>query len=410
MSEEEGESEKSKKQLKSNYTSRKTFNNSATIRNNLDPRQNRNNNANKKSFSNQSFNKRKLNNDEDDLLLVSNHQDSSNKTVMDEKNSVSNNPLDFLTKFINNSANDTQISTIKNDITGSTTSKSSSTNLSYLVDSLKKFVNTSTSKQNSNYPDNYIPHQQSQFYDNSINNSFMHQSNIINQQRSTTPTKDEIFQQQHQQNLIQSIPPLPQLQAPIDSNTPYPQLPYTHPISYQPNQMIYQPIFLQASPLHPSSQHQPLMLIDPNNCYQHSSNSKLIINSPLSSTTTNLTSNTNNILNKPNSPNNPTYWASTSQQSLNGFINTQQREPFNKETSINFMNNDSKHTNNNRNSNKKNCFEDQDNDKLNTKSNTSNLKHQQHKIPTINSQRDRETNYNRNNNNNINGSGKSNRY
>ncbi len=139
----------------------------SAIRNYLDPRQNRQSNrANARS----SGERRKYNDDDSDndiKLNSSSSKDESSLTPVRDEHSPSlntaktadtpngNNPLDFLTKFINKSSSIQSIQIPSVGITNNNgnvsqlaSSSSSSTNLSYLVNSLKKFVNTNTSTHN----------------------------------------------------------------------------------------------------------------------------------------------------------------------------------------------------------------------------------------------------------------------
>lgn len=170
------------------------------------------------------------------FFFISKDEHSPNKP------SASNNsyPLDFLTKLINKSAgNDlpaaagggnaplksspTAVTAASTALPMSTNATaSSSANLSYLVDSLKKFVNTGTTSANANNTNSnthntagntntnstYVSQQSgssggggvAQFYDHPLNsqNSFI-------QQRSATPTKDELYQHAGNKALLTPI-------------------------------------------------------------------------------------------------------------------------------------------------------------------------------------------------------------
>ena len=133
-------------------TSSSSSNNS--IRNNLDPRQNRH--SNRKSpepppppptkapesskTKTPESNKRKSSGEESS---DKHHKTESSSTPVHDENQ-GNNPLDFLTKFINKSASNTTSPAppLPAASSKSTASNSSSANLSYIVSSLQKFVNT----------------------------------------------------------------------------------------------------------------------------------------------------------------------------------------------------------------------------------------------------------------------------
>lgn len=441
MSDDEEDSDLKKKSLSKNRSKSPPYlstsaaassSSNGSIRTNLDPRQNRHShhshhsNKNKTNSSSSSsssskpnqINKRKSY--DDDLRI---DRDRSNTPVKDEHSPVinkpipnnTNNPLDFLTKFINKSSTSSE-SPIQTTAVNASNS-SSSANLSYLVDSLKKFVNTSATNNNNNtnYETNsFVPQQtNSQFlYDHPLNNqtSFIQQTpNPIIPQRSATPTKDELYQ------MPPILPPLPidtmhnQAPGPTSPYLPQPFHPMMYPPNHPQNQMMY-PMYLQAPPPPPPppmtgipAPQMPLMMIDPNNCYQYPSTSqsnKMIISPPLSSASTTSSTSSNPIGNQANSPTGQTqYWNASNFNQME--TDYDKRASFGNDSIRNDYQSPYKRKFNN--------YYDNDNDynKFNNNNNNSGVKQQQHqqsqsfnRIPTINSQRDRGNSFSETNSNN----------
>ena len=256
-----------------------------SMRNNLDPRQNRLN-LSKANSSERHASKRKYGDDE--LKLTTKDEDSS--TPVRDENSPSlntasnepkgNNPLDFLTKFINKSSSIQTIQIPSIGISSSSLSSSnmsagsSSTNLSYLVNSLKKFVNTNTTSHLDLSQQGLVSGQQQQqqpysgqYFDPA--NSFQAQyGNEQQHPRPDTPTKDEVYQ-----------PPLPPSTSPqfvMSQQAPPPPLP---PPQSLPFHSMYQmqppppppPMNMMSIPPPPPPPlgTSPQLMIDPNSFHQN---------------------------------------------------------------------------------------------------------------------------------------------
>lgn len=167
-------------------------------------------------------------------------RERSNTPVRDENpeysSQSSNSPLDFLTKFINKSSNQSETTS-----TVQSTSQTS-TNLSFLVNSLQKFVNNGNSSGFTQSNEYYNP--------SSIN----YQNSYLNQDsnRPGTPTKDEVYQppmmlgqpQAPSYNpMMVPAPPPPQpyqmYQPPMNMIPPPPPPPMGVPVP--PNQLMIDP-------------------------------------------------------------------------------------------------------------------------------------------------------------------------
>lgn len=175
-------------------------------------------------------------------------RDRSNTPVRDENpdhsSQSSNSPLDFLTKFINKTSNQNETA----PSSGQNTSPSS--NLSFIVNSLQKFVNNGNSSGYSQQNDYYNP--------SSIN----YQKSYMNQDsnRPGTPTKDEVYQppmllgqaQPPGYNPMMVPPPPPpyQMYQPPMNMIPPPPPPMNVPgVPMPPNQLMIDPY--QQMPYHP---------------------------------------------------------------------------------------------------------------------------------------------------------------
>lgn len=231
--------------------------NNVSNRSNLDPRQNRHNNK-KSSQHNEKTrhhrNSEKANVSKEDLSLSNNspstplRDENSSNLNKDSSSAKQNNPLDFLTKFINKSS--TNIQSPQNQSTTvnepePTAKGENSTNLSYLVNSLKKFVNTSatdSSTPTASAPAPIISPKgfSNKYFDpsSSFQNSFISSNQVQSvspnsrSQRSGTPTKDETYQSTNQ-------PPLPPTSPQFMQQAQPPPPP--PPMQYHPMYQIQAP-------------------------------------------------------------------------------------------------------------------------------------------------------------------------